>query len=89
LEIAGLIGERYRPLESSGMQPDPTETARTTSRRRTPVSTYRLQFHRGFRFEMLRPETRDGQTSLPLASILSVCPVAVLRGVESGDAPVE
>jgi (1->4)-alpha-D-glucan 1-alpha-D-glucosylmutase len=32
------------------MQPAPTETARPTSKRRTPVSTYRLQFHRGFRF---------------------------------------
>jgi (1->4)-alpha-D-glucan 1-alpha-D-glucosylmutase len=32
------------------MQPEPTQTASAPSRRRTPVSSYRLQFHRGFRF---------------------------------------
>jgi (1->4)-alpha-D-glucan 1-alpha-D-glucosylmutase len=36
--------------------------------------------------EMLSPGTWDGRTSLSLAAVLSVCPVAVLLGVERGDA---
>ena len=64
------------------MEPEPAETANGV-RRRNPLAEPSISNF------VCSAETRDGQTSLPLAAVLSVCPVAVLRGVERGDAPTD